>query len=408
MEGDHIRMVELSQRALAQLPSGELEMRGIIATNLGLAYWHMGDMDATEPVLDEALRCASATGNKYAALTALILMGRIKAVRGQLEAAQVVFKQAIQQGAEIPINALAYMDMSVLHYEWNNLAECEAYLQQAIKLSKRMGNDEFLVSCWMIETRLRMTQGDAVGAYQIIADARERIREREVPVPAYARVAATQVNIALANDDLSTAERWGTELADKADCHAFQRFFNLTRARLMLALDQRDAAQAYLVECYTQAQAARWGYGLCAVGVLQSLAESDREKAFEHLTAALHEAKAEGYQRTFFDAGEGLIPLMELAVQRGSEADYAASLLVAWDAGPQTPTVDQTDLLEPLSERELEVLRLVAAGLSNRKIAAQLVISTGTVKTHVHNLCGKLGASNRMEASARARELRLL
>ena len=81
---------------------------------------------------------------------------------------------------------------------------------------------------------------------------------------------------------------------------------------------------------------------------------------------------------------------------------------MAWDAGAQTSTVEQMGLLEPLSDRELEVLRLVAAGLSNRKIAAQLVISTGTVKTHVHNLCGKLGASNRMEASARARELRLL
>jgi len=408
MEGDHMRMIELSQRALAQLPEDELEMRAIIATNLGLAYWHMGDMEATEPVLDEAIRCASATGNHYAALTALILMGRVKAVRGHLHAAEKVFKQAIQQGAEIPINTLAYMDLSALNYEWNNLSECEANLQQAINLSERIGNDEFLVACWMIAARLKATQGNSVAAYQILADARDRIRDRDVPMPARARVAATQINVALANDDLGTAKRWGTELDDKADCHAFHRFFNLTRARLMLALDQREAAQVFLAECYDQALASGWEYGLCAVRVLQSISEADPERALGHLSPALQDAKAAGYLRTFIDAGYEIIPLLKLAIQRGIEVDYAARILAIGEALPLQTIAQQDGLVEPLSDRELEVMRLVAAGLSNRKIAEQLVISPGTVKTHVHNLCGKLGVTNRMEASVKARELGLL
>lgn len=408
MEGDHSRMVELSQHALAELPRGEQEMRGILATNLGLAYWHMGDMEAAEPVLEEALNCASATGNQYAALTALILVGRVRAVHGQLHAAQAIFNQAVQQGAEIPINALAFMDLSVLQYEWNNLAECEVYLQNAITLSKRMRNDEFLVSCWMIAARLSMARSNSAAAYQILADARERIREGDVPVPAYARVAAAQVNMALAIGDLNTAEHWGADLDDHADCHAFHRFFNLTRARLMLALDQHAAAQAYLTDCHSQAREAQWGYGLCAIRVLQSLAETDQEKALEHLTAALRGAKPAGYMRTFIDAGNEIIPLLRLTIQRGIEVDYAARILAIGAALPLGTITEQDGSVERLSKRELEVLRLVSAGLSNRKIAEQLVISPGTVKTHVHNLCGKLGVSNRMEASIRARELGLL
>ena len=115
-------------------------------------------------------------------------------------------------------------------------------------------------------------------------------------------------------------------------------------------------------------------------------------------------AEAEGFIRTFVEAGEKLIPLLREAARSGIAPDYIGRILSAFGAEPKT----SMPLVESLSERELEVLRLVTAGLSNREIAEKLVISTGTAKTHVHNVCGKLGVRNRTEAAMKAKELGLV
>ena len=118
-------------------------------------------------------------------------------------------------------------------------------------------------------------------------------------------------------------------------------------------------------------------------------------------------ARPQGYIRTFVDAGTGLIPLLQEAAQRGVTPEYTGQILAAMDIKPKTSPPGQSVLVEALSEREIEVLRLVTAGLSNREIAGKLYISPGTAKTHIHNLCGKLGVRNRTEAATRAKELGL-
>jgi LuxR family maltose regulon positive regulatory protein len=138
--GDHECMVERSQHALKLLPKSSVNSRGIVAMNLGLAYWHMGQMRAAEEVLVEALEAGQATGNHYAALTALIFQGRVLAVGGELHQAAKYFERALQQGDEIPINALAYIDLATLHYEWNALNVSDNYLQKAIALCQRSQN----------------------------------------------------------------------------------------------------------------------------------------------------------------------------------------------------------------------------------------------------------------------------
>ena len=118
--------------------------------------------------------------------------------------------------------------------------------------------------------------------------------------------------------------------------------------------------------------------------------------------------KGGGFIRSFVEAGDNLIPLLREAIRRDVAPDYTARILAAMaENGDKTPA-GQASLVEPLSEREIEVLRLVTAGLSNREIASQLFISTGTAKTHIHNLCGKLGVRNRTEAAMKAKELNLV
>ena len=123
---------------------------------------------------------------------------------------------------------------------------------------------------------------------------------------------------------------------------------------------------------------------------------------------ALQLAKPEGFVRTFVDAGTGLIPILQNAARRGDMSEYVGQILAAQGRKPKLPTSEVTSLVELLSQREIEVLRLVTAGFSNREIAGRLFISPGTAKTHIHNLCGKLGARNRTEAAMRAKELGLV
>jgi LuxR family maltose regulon positive regulatory protein len=159
--------------------------------------------------------------------------------------------------------------------------------------------------------------------------------------------------------------------------------------------------------------APEWKSWLIKVRVAQALATSDHEEALGFLTEALQAGEPEGWIRSFVDMGPQLVPLLRKAVSREVCPDYAARLLTIMEAeqrrkadGGQRSRVSQT--CEVLTDREFEILQLVAAGLSNRQIAARLFISLGTVKTHIHNISAKLNATSRTGAIARARELTLL
>ena len=126
------------------------------------------------------------------------------------------------------------------------------------------------------------------------------------------------------------------------------------------------------------------------------------------LSEALVWAEPEGYVRVFVDQGKGLVSLLHKAAQRGISPDYVARLLSALGEGTDAKLSAPQPLIEPLSERELEVLQLLATGRSNREIADELVLATGTVKKHLSNIYGKLNVQNRTHAVARARELKLI
>ena len=370
--------------------------------NLGLAYWHMGQMQAAEEVLAEALEAGQATGNYYAALTSLIFQGRVFAVRGRLRQARAYFERAIQQGKEIPINALAYMDLATLHYEWNELDVSDFHLQKAIEICLRAQNNEFLVGALMIQSRLRIAQGDLEGAENSLEQAWELVHSRNIPLPTAVRMNVTQTRLLLAkNEPLGD---WGQKLTDQVDCHPFYRFLGVTKAIVLSG----EHARAYLEGLSKTAQANEWSYGWIAIRALQATLTASEEEAFDLLAGALQKAESEGFIRSFVEAGEGLVPLLGEAIRRGIQPDYAKRILDVMTEKAEKTGAGTGVLVEALSGREIEVLRLVTAGMSNREIAEQLFISTGTAKTHVHNLCGKLGVRNRTEAAMKAKELNLV
>ena len=401
-KGEHALMVEKSQQAMALLPKSSVDSRGIVAMNLGLAYWHMGQMQAAEEVLAEALEASRTTGNHYAALTSLIFQGRVLAVRGQLHQSEKLFERAVQMDGDIPINALAYMDLATLHYEWNALDVSDGHIQKAIEICQRSQNNEFLVGALMIKSRTRIAQGDLAGAENALDQAWDLVRSGKIPTGTAVRMDSAQVRLLLAKGE-ATGE-WEEKLTETVDCHPFYRFLGVTKARTL-----PDAhARAYLDGLSQTAQANDWIYGLVAIRALQTVIAETQDDASRFLREALQLSEGEGFIRSFVEVGAKLVPLLREASRRGIAPEYACRILEVMTGKAGIAEAGLKSMVEPLSERELEVLQLVTEGMSNREIAEELYISTGTAKTHVHNLCGKLGVRNRTEAAMRAKELMLV
>lgn len=399
--GDHAAVIHASERALDLLQEANPSVASTLSVNLGIAYWHKGMLDETEQVMSGAQRDALQTGNRYGALTAWFFRVRALASRGRLRQAEAQYQQIIREHGRTPIAALAYYDLATISLEWNRLEEAAQYLEQGMTISAQTANAEFLSSGHLLRALISLARGNPRAAQEDIARASS---PAGVPGGGQARAAAARVLAALALGDLDQAARAADETPAGVDAHPLYRFLDLTHPRLLLARGEKAAASALLERGCEDARRQGWGYGLIAALVLRSLAARAAEDAVEYLSDALRLAEPDGYLRTFVDAGEQLAPVVREAARRGVCPGYAGHILAVMGAAS---LVTAAGLVEPLSARELEVLRLVSAGLSNREIARALTVTPGTVKTHIHNICAKLEVRNRTEAAARARELKL-
>jgi len=404
--GDNLRVIETSQLALSLLPENDFSSRGNLLMNMGMVHWHEGQLEKAELALVEAQEKAARSGNLYVQLTSEIFLARTLASRGAMREAASKYTSIIQRGLQVPVVALAYFDLGSLHYEWNELEKAELYLQQGLDLSRRTRNVEFQVAGLILQVYLLLARQDWNAASSVADQACNLARDFSALTRS--RCAACQAHVAIKMGDLKSASLWLEQISVNMDSHPFYRFLGLIQPRLLIAQGRMEEAAEKLNICYETASHAGWGYALVAVQVLQALSANTPETALEFVTDALRLAGPEGYIRTFVDAGTGLVPLLREAAQRGVAPEYVGWILTFQGTKLKVPTTESSALIEPLSAREIEVLRLVTAGLSNREIAGKLFISPGTAKTHLHNLCGKLGVRNRTEAATRAKELGLV
>jgi LuxR family maltose regulon positive regulatory protein len=412
--GDDRRTIELSQRALTLLPQDNLSSRSIVALNLGLAHWHRGHLAEAEQALTEAEHAALQSGNSHVRLIALGILGPIQAAQGKLHQAAVLCRQAIQLGKRSPAIAPTHLEFSALLYEWNDLEAAADHLRRGIELTQRSGNLEVQTGGYRMLALLKQAQGDASAALAALQEAHQLARNHDVTPFVRARNAACHAQIALAQDDVATAVHWAEQVTEGADAFPLYPFLRLTPARLLLAQNEKAAAAEQLEALYETAVGAGWQFGVVEVRALQALAAPTPPAALVFLADALALAQPEGYVRTFLDKGEPMAALLREAASQGIAPGYVAKLLAAFDAEapirpvPPTPRVPAQPLIEPLSERELDVLRLLADGLTNQEIAQALCVSVNTVKTHLKNIYGKLGVHNRREATAQAKKLGLV
>jgi LuxR family maltose regulon positive regulatory protein len=425
--GEVARAIQFSRSALEQLPANEVFQRGMAALNLAAAYHTQGDLAASQRVLQEAALGGHATGNVMMAVAALCYRAELCRREGKLRQARSLYQQALDsatdgRGNRVPIAGRALIGLGELAREWNELEAATRYVFEGIELAGRWAQAGTL-EAYLILARIRQAQEDWVGVHEALQAMRQVAIEFEATEVDDRVVDMAEAWMQIAQGDLGGprhwAERYGLgrnvdplilENGDDILVRRLRKYEYPIAARLWMAEGCPAEALALLEAALPVAEKMnRVGlvieYEILIALAVQTLGQS--EKALQALERALALAEPEGFVRIFVDEGEPMAHLLYEAAAGRIRPEYAGRLLAAFPTAAP-PESKRAEMVEPLSERELEVLRLIAEGLSNEEIAQRLVLSLPTVKWHTGNIYGKLGVKNRTQAVATARTLGIL
>ena len=398
-------MIDQAHRALEYLRPDNLSSRGRALRTLGFAYQLQGDRAAARQAYTEVKAIRQAFGDIHLTVSATTGLGNVQESENQLYQAAETYRCSLQLlGDHSTSNAdQEFIGLARIFYEWNDLDAAEQYGQQSLPLARQyVGTVDRSAICEVFLARLKLARGDAAGAAAMLAETEQSVRQNNF-VHRMPEVAAAQVLTLLQLGDVAAA-------AHLAQAHDLP----LTRARVHLAQGDPAAALAVLEPYRRRVAEKAWADEELKALVLLAVAvdaHGERARAVELLDQALALAEPGGFIRTFVDEGAPMARLLREALSRGVRPEYVRRLLAAFpvdDAGraasPAT-SVAGSRLAEPLSSRELEVLALIAKGLTNQEIAARLYLSLHTVKAHARSIYAKLGVSSRTQAVARGRAL---
>ena len=397
-------IIAQSSRALQLLHSDNLPVRTAALWTLGYAYELQGDRAAATRAYAEVIANSQASGNFMFTIAATTSLGNIQEAENQLYLAAETHQHALQLAGDppLPFACASYIGLARVLYQWNDLENAEKYGQLSAQLAQQIEGVDTPAICNVLLARLKLARGDVAGASALLTEAEQFVRQHNFMFR-MPDVAAAQVLTSLHQGDLAGA----AFLADKHD-------LPISQARVHLAQGDTNLALALLEPLRKQAETKGWADERLKVLVLQSVAyhaHGDNDQAVQLLRDALVQAEPSGFIRIFVDEGPPMAHLLYEALTRGIAPEYAQKLLAAFpiaEQGYPAPSKTQSAIIEPLSQRELEVLELIAQGLSNREISERLFLALSTVKRHNGNIFGKLEVRRRTEAVARARELGLL
>jgi len=409
---DPAAMIIQARRASEYLSPDNLTFRFTASWALTTALMIQGDrLGATRACL-EGIAISQKSGHAFSKILAAMNMGSILQMDTQLYQAAEAYRQVFQLsgGHPQPSATTAYLGMARISYEWNDLTAAEQFGQQSLQLAQQFDRsiDRFIISEVFLAC-LKLAGGDVTGAAEMLAQTEQTARQNKylLRLP---EIAAAQVLILLRQDQVTAAVQLVQQL-DLPLCHA----------RALIAQEDLSAALR-LLETYRQEMETKgWQDERLRAITLQAVAlhlSGDTGQALATFDEALRIAEPNGFVRLFLDEGAPMKELLSLAAGQAIRPDYVGRLLRAFDAEPvQEPAAPAAGLhqpqagsalSEPLSPRELEILRLLARGLSNREICERLFLALDTVKGHNRKIFDKLHVKSRSEAIARAHELDLL
>jgi LuxR family maltose regulon positive regulatory protein len=468
--GDYARAVELSHQALAALPHDQPALRALTHVTIGAACLVLDELEVAGRSLHEASELYQAIGHAHQAQLPLRHLAKVQLAQGRLNGLATTAQKALQvataDGQRSRVVGYTYVSLGELAYERNDLAAAEHYFTDGLTLVGLGGSGEVMNVINLLDAhlglaRLRQVTGDGRAALELTHRIEPVVRQMARTIaeqsgdglgrgdwlasPVKTRpwlssmqldlIAACNVWLWLAQRDIAAATRVARERQWNLDEHvtlfADRGVGLVAMARLLIVQSEHERALKLLARLQLAAEAAgRVGrvIEILALRALALHARNDDRAALNALESALSLAEPEGFVRTFVDAGPALATLLTTALERGVRRAYTEHLLAAFGTPAAAPdaavglagvhegpspaqgSADRamTSTVEPITGRELEVLRLLAAGASNAEVARELVVEQSTIKTHLIHLYGKLGVHSRTQAVARARALQLL
>ena len=429
--GDVAGTVKHARRAIDLLAQDDHLLRGAAAGILGLASWTSGDLEAAHRSYAASLALLQRAGHISDTIGCALALADIRIAQGRLRKAMNTYEWGLQLATEPNAPVLRgaadmHVGMSELYRERDDLSAATQHLLTGKELGEHTGLPQNPYRRRVAMARLREDQGDLTGALDLLDEA-ERLYVGDFS-PNVRPVAASRARVWVAQGRVSEALGWAHAqgLSVEDDCDYLHEFEHITLARVLLARYQRDRAGHGLLEAtgflerllQAAAEGERTG-SVIEILVLLALAyhaQGDISAACPTLQRALALAEPQGYVRLFVDEGPPMTQLLlELAARRFMP-EYTSRLLAACgiaqtkntDPSPLAASPAVHPLIEPLSQRELEVLRLFNTELSGPEIARELVVALSTVRTYTKGIYSKLNVNSRRAAVNRAAELGLL
>ncbi len=427
--GDVLGTVNHARRVLELLPEGDHRWRGEVTGLLGLAYWASGDLEAAHRAFANVMAILQETGNTPDAIGVAYILADIRTAQGRLHEAASTYQQALQlaAGQAEPMSlegADLYRGMSELHRERGELEAAAQHLLTSNKLGEQGELPNWQHRLCVTEARMKEIQGDLDGALDLLEEAeRKYIR---TPSPDVRPTAALKTRVWVEQGRLAEALDWVRERSLSVDDELsyLREFEHITLARVLIARYksvQKEGiiheAKGLLDRLLKAAEEGGRAGSVIEILVLQALAheaQGDISPALVSLERALTLAEPEGYVRIFVDEGPPITHLLNETLNHGIAPEYVRQLLGAFPdaeiegADSVKRQAPGSELVEPLSEREIDVLQLIAAGHKYQEVAVQLVISLNTVRHHTKNIYSKLEVNNRSQAIKKANDLNLL
>jgi LuxR family maltose regulon positive regulatory protein len=408
---DTAAIQQQAELALQHLPPEDNLIRCVVALSLGTAAALSGDALKAVELLCQAVQESQRSDQRILNLVATSTLAQAYESLGRLDQAARLHRQIIALEIDpalrnLPLIGIGYVGLGGVLHEWLQFEEAETTLKKGLDIGQRWGSPEIIIGGYFSLAHLRYTQGDLDGALEILDKIEAEFLDA-IPLHERAHMQAERARLWLAQGKLARAEAWTQTCSLDASApatYADERQ-QLVLARVRLARHEPAAALEQLAHLEQNARARQQTGSLIEILLLQALAhqaQNHSRLALDTLDQALALAEPHNHRRVFLDEPE-LLPLVQTYVSSHPQNRFAAELLQQFErraASLKPPVL--------LSEREMDVLRLMAAGLSNQEIAERLVVALSTVKSHVKSILVKLDVQNRTQAVARGRELGLL
>ncbi len=400
------RAIDLAQEAIARLPADSFLMQGALKSVLGDAYSLIDRMDEAQQAYTDAITISKKGESDLTTMVYLNDLARLQMSMGELHQAAEIYRQVLdwahgRRRSLYPVGG-ALIGLGNILREWNDLEGAEKLLREGIAQCELGGYSQPLVFGYVTLAQVREAHGESNAAQDLLQKAKDVARESS-----HARVLNKVKAYEAQFGDQGTAKAWKQAYSAKNDLDYTHEIENLTLARLLIRdRDKNGVSSALeLLEQLLQLakKAGRIG-SLIEILTLQAIAydASGDSRSLPALERALSLAEPQGYLRIFLDEGAPMASLLHQASTKGILPQYVGMLLSAFGE------MEQTEEMDTLSRRELDVLRCLVGGMSNREIADALSISTSTVNTHTNRIYEKLGVHSRVQAVNRAKEQGLL